>query len=74
MIRFNISYFSEGYRKTSVVRLHKYFIKSHVPGSEMKFIAVEKQVSVVFRHVMFCVFQAETFDKIFDLNIEAYKK
>ena len=38
-------------RKTSVVRF---------PGTEMKFIAVEKQVSIVFRHVMFCVNQAET--------------
>ena len=25
----------------------------------MKFIAVEKHVSIVFRHIMFCVTQAE---------------
>ena len=36
------------------------FVKSQVPGSKMKFIAVEEQVSIVFRHVMFCVTQAET--------------
>ena len=42
----------EGSRKTSVVRLPKNFIKSQVPGSEMKFIAVEKHVSIVIRRVM----------------------
>ena len=31
---------------TSVMRLSKNFIKSQVTGSEMKFIAVEKQVSI----------------------------
>ena len=40
------------------------FIKSQVPGSELKFIAVKKQVSIVFRHVMFCVSQAGTSLKI----------
>ena len=35
-------------------------MKPQDPGSEMKFTAVEKKVSVVFRHVMFCVTQAET--------------
>ena len=50
----------KGSRKTSVVRLPKNFIKSEVPGSEMKFIAVQKQVSIVFSHVMFCVSQAGT--------------
>ena len=48
---------SKGSWKTFVVRLPKNFIKSQVPGSEMKFIAVKKQVSIVFRHVMFCVSQ-----------------
>ena len=38
--------------------------KSRVPGTEMTFIAVEKLVSVVFRHVMFCVTQAVTSLKI----------
>ena len=42
----------------------KNFSKSHVPGSEMTFIAVEKLVSIVFRHVMFCVTQAVTSLKI----------
>ena len=50
----------KGSRKNSVVRLPKNFIKSQVPGSETKFIAVKKQVSIVFRHVMFCVSQAGT--------------
>ena len=50
--------------KTSVVSLPKNFIKSQVPGSDMKFIAIEKQVSIVFRHVKFCVIQAETTLKI----------
>ena len=36
-----------GSRKASVVRLPKKFIKSQVPSSEMEFIAVEKQVSIV---------------------------
>ena len=30
----------------------------------MMFIAVEEQVSIVFRHVMFCVTQAETYLKM----------
>ena len=37
---------------------------------QLKFIAVEKLVSIVFRHVMFCVTQAVTslnLDKIFNL-------
>ena len=34
------------------MRLPKYFIKSQVPGSEIKFIALEKQVSIVFSHVL----------------------
>ena len=42
----------------------KEFSKSHVPGTGMRFIAVEKLVSVVFRHVMFCVTQAVTSLKI----------
>ena len=36
------------------------FSKSNVPGPEMTFIAVEKLVSIVFRHVIFCVTQAVT--------------
>ena len=51
---------AQGSRKNSVVRLPKNFIKSQVPGSETKFIAVKKQVSIVLRHVMFCVSQAGT--------------
>ena len=42
----------------------KKFLKSHGPGTEMTFIAVEKLVSIVFRHVMFCVTQAVTSLKI----------
>ena len=38
----------KGSRKTSVMILPKNFIKSQVPGSEMKFIAVEKQVFILF--------------------------
>ena len=33
---------SKGSRKNSIVRLPKKFSKSQVPGTEMKFIAVEK--------------------------------
>ena len=40
------------------------FSKSNVPGTEMTFIAVEKLVSIVFRHVIFCVTQAVTSLKI----------
>ena len=47
-------------QQRTVVRVAKNFIKSQVPGSKMKFLAVEEQVSIVFRHVMFCVTQAET--------------
>ena len=36
----------------------KNFSKSHVPGTEMTFIAVVKLISIVFRHVMFCATQA----------------
>ena len=36
----------------------KKFSKFHVPGTEMMFIADEKLISTVFRHVMFCVTQA----------------
>ena len=36
----------KGSRKTSVVRLPKHFIKSQVPGSEMKFIAVQNKFLV----------------------------
>ena len=36
----------------------KNFSKSHFPGTEMTFIAVEKLISIVFRHVMFCATQA----------------
>ena len=46
------------------MRLPKNFIKSQVPSPEMKFIAVEKQASIVFRQVMFNVPQAETSLKI----------
>ena len=42
----------------------KKFSKSHVPGTEMPFIAVEKLISIVFRHVMFCVTEAVTSLKI----------
>ena len=42
----------------------KKFSKSHVPGTEMTFIAVEILVSIVFRHVMFCATQAVTSLKI----------
>ena len=38
----------------------KKFSKFHVPGTEMMFIADEKLISTVFRHVMFCVTQAVT--------------
>ena len=38
----------------------KKFSKFHVPGTEMKFIADEKLISTVFRHVMFCVTQVVT--------------
>ena len=50
----------KGSRKSSVVRLPKNYIKSQVSGSEMKFIVVEKQVSIALRYVMFCVTQVET--------------
>ena len=49
----------------------KDFATSQVPGTEMKFIAVEKQVSIVFGHVTFCVTQAETSlknDKTYEFN------
>ena len=46
------------------MKLPKTFIKSRVPGSKIKFIAVEKQASIVFRHIMFCVIQADTSLKI----------
>ena len=49
--RFSEDFFCEMPKKVS---------KSHVPGTEMTFIAVEKLVSIVFRHVMFCVTQAVT--------------
>ena len=55
----------------------KKFSKSHVPGTEMTFIAVAKLVSIVFRHIMFCVTQAVTskkIDKIFEFIIASYKK
>ena len=42
----------------------KKFSKSHLPGTEMEFIAVEKLVSIVFRQVMFCVTEAVTSLKI----------
>ena len=42
----------------------KKFSKSHVLGTEMTTIAVEKLVSIVFRHAMFCVTQAVTSLKI----------
>ena len=42
----------------------KKFSKSHVPGTTMTFIAVKKLVSIVFRHIMFCVTQAVTSSKI----------
>ena len=35
-------YRGKGFQKTSLVRLPKKFSKSQVPGTEMKFIAVEK--------------------------------
>ena len=38
----------------------KKFSKTHVPGTEMTFIVVEKLVSIVFTHIMFCVTQAVT--------------
>ena len=43
----------------------------------MTFIAVEKLISIVFRHVMFCVTQAVTslkLDKIFIFDIASYRK
>ena len=36
----------------------KKFSKFHVPGTEMTFIEVEKLISIVFMHVMFCVTEA----------------
>ena len=51
MQRFSEDFFSE---------MPKRFSKSHVPGTVMTFIAVEKLVSIVFRYVMFCVTQAVT--------------
>ena len=44
--------------------MHKKFSKSHVSGTEMTLIAVEKLIPIVFRHVMFCVTQAVTSLKI----------
>ena len=41
------------------MRWPKNFISQGL-GSEMKIIEAEKQVSIVFRHEMFCVNQAET--------------
>ena len=38
--------------------------KSHISGTEMTFIVVQKLVSIAFRHVMFCVTQAVTSLKI----------
>ena len=38
----------------------KKFSKFHVPGTKIMFIADEKLISTVFRHVMFCVTQAVT--------------
>ena len=49
--RFSESLFCEVPKKIS---------KSQVSGTEIKFIAIEKEVSIVFRHVMFCVTQAVT--------------
>ena len=40
------------------------FSKSQAPGTGMVFIAVEKYVSIVSKHVMFCVTQAVTSLKI----------
>ena len=68
----------KGFRKISLVRLPKKFSKSQVPGTEMKFIAVEKQVSIVFRHVIFCVAQTVSSlkigKKIYDFNVASYWK
>ena len=47
--RFSEDFFCEMPRK---------FSKSHVPDTEMTFIVVEKLISIVFRHVMFCVTEA----------------
>ena len=49
MKRFSEDFFCE---------MPKKFSKSHVPGTEMMFTAVEKLIPIVFRHVMFCETQA----------------
>ena len=52
----HIERFSEDFYR----EMPKKFSKSHIPGTEMTFIAVEILVSIVFRYVMFCATQAVT--------------
>ena len=54
------SYIFKRFSEDFFCEMPKKFSKSHVPGTEMTFSAVEKIVSFVFRHVMFCVTQAVT--------------
>ena len=54
-LRFSEDFFCE---------MPKKFSKFHVPGPAMTFIAVEKLVPIVFRHVTFRVTQAVTSLKI----------
>ena len=58
------SIISTRFSEDSFCEIPKKFSKSHIPGTEMTFIAVAKLVPIVFRHVMFFVTLAVTSLKI----------
>ena len=60
---------AKGSQKISFLRLPVIFF-----GTEMKFIAVEKEVPIVFRHVMFCVTIFRRIHQMFYTNNRSRQK